>query len=310
MLRFGSDKPDKPRRVVPTHARAWHLVFMLVVTVALMTWLGYRAQHAENQEPPIRDLSGTSVVTAEPSQSESVRPNDDGDAVHMVELSRLREFEDHEKYPTAEPYYYLLDLARHNPAEWMEQHARRDVTWAHLLRDPDNYRGQLVLLRGQLLQLKRDELGDNDYGLTTRYEGWVSTQESGKYAYAVIVTDPPTGLSLGMPNEGVAVAGYFLGWWRHLDQNGKPTSSPLILGHRFVVLEQPQRPDAAISQSYGLAIGAGIVMLALVTVYFSLRRGRSPVAERLQRDAGPLVFEERPASSTTPDAMRGDSRLN
>jgi hypothetical protein len=298
MLRFGSVDSEKPRRPATnyTYSRVWQLVSMLIVAVALMAWLGFRAHEAERREQANRDLLATPVVTETFVESDRAS-SDDSDEVRMLEMSRLREFVDHDRALAAEPYYYLLDLARHNPAEWLETHARRDLTWAHLLREPDKYRGQLVLLRGRLLRLTRDDCGENDYGLTTRYEGWVATEESGKYSYAVIVTEPPTGLALGTPNDSVAVAGYFLGWWRHPDQNEKLTSSPIILGRRLVTLKQPMRPDVAISPAYGIAIGAAIVVLALGSVYFGFRRGRSPVAESLQRDAGPLEFVEQPIES-------------
>ncbi len=314
MLRFGAADPEKPRRLFPARARVWHLVFMLVMTVLLMIWMAVWAYRADAPGEPIRDLSGTSVVTESPSTSRADQPSaeDEAETIRMIELSRLREFVDHERDLAAEPYYYSLDLARHNPPEWLEEHGRRDLTWAQLFRDPEKYRGQLVLLRGRLRRLIRDDVDANDYGLTSRYEGWLYTEDSGKYAYCVIVTDPPTGMPLGAINESVAVAGYFLGWWRHKNQDDKLTSSPVILGHRFVWHEQPERPDVVFARSHGLAIGVAvaIVLLVFFVAFFARRKRRSPVASALERDLALHVFEEHPAGPAQPNEFRGDPNLN
>ena len=211
MLRFGSNEPPKPRRIVPTRGRVWHLIVMLVVTVGMMVGAWFHANRLQ-QEESVDDKSGTATVTAPSEMPTDEQPIPEADdAVTAVELSRLSVFQDHSRDIEPDPYYYLLDLARRNPTKWMEQHARRDVTWAHLFRNPDKYRGQLIFLRGRLRRLSQEDVGSNDYEFTTRYEGWLYTDEGGQFPYAVIVSDPPTGMPLGLINEPVTVAGYFLG---------------------------------------------------------------------------------------------------
>jgi len=298
MLRFGAAHPAKPRSLVPRHARVWHLVFMLLVTVALMSWLGFRATQENDSADPSTTVNGSAIVTEGQESTDQAPSTSEGDdSVRMAELSRLDSFIDHDSNPAADPYYYLLDLARHNPAEWIERHARRDLTWAHLLREPAKYRGQLVLLRGRLRRLVRDELDSNEYGLETRYEGWLYTEESGKYAYATIVTDPPAGMPLGSINESVTVAGYFLGWWRHHNQEGKPTSSPLILGRRINWHQYAERPDVVFARSHAivLAVLATVAVGGFLAIALYRRRSRSALANQTGRNSLALVFEQQPA---------------
>ncbi|GEM_PF-4494129 len=267
-------------------ARLPNLIVMLVVVVGLMAYSTMRAGWLGDQEQPV---DATPLVS---ETAEEVRPPDVSTAIGIrsVELSRLADFVDHSLELDPDPYYYLLDLARHNPADWIEKNARRDVTLAHLLRDPDNYRGQAIALRGRLRRLVRDEFDDNEYGFQMRYEGCVYTDEGGRTPYIVIVAEPPTGMPLGNIFEHVTVAGYFLGWWRHDTQESKRYSSPVLLARRFRWQAPPAlRPDAEWTNTYGLAVGVAIAILSIITAVLVMRRTRpTPVATT---DPAPLFFE-------------------
>jgi hypothetical protein len=267
-------------------ARLPNLIVMLVVVVGLMAYSTMRAGRLDDQERPADD---TLVISETAADLQSPGSPDAMD-VRSVELTRLGDFVDHSIELDAAPYLYLLDLARHNPAEWLEKNARRDVTLAHLLRDPDKYRGQVIALSGRLRRLVRDEFDDNEYGFQMRYEGCVYTDEGGRTPYIVIVAEPPTGMPLGNIFEHVTVAGYFLGWWRHDTQEGKRYSSPVLLARRFHWQAPPAlRPDAEWTNTYGLAVGVAIAILSIITAVLVMRRTRpTPVATT---DPAPLFFE-------------------
>jgi hypothetical protein len=259
-----------------------------------MFGMWFHVQRLQQQEGSVADMSNTATVTAAaelPTEEQPTAESDD--AVEAVELSRLSDFQDHARDIEPDPYYYLLDLARRNPAKWMDEHARRDVTWAHLFRNPDKYRGQLIFLRGRLRRLSQEDVGSNDYGFTARYEGWLYTDEGGQFPYAVIVSDPPTGMPLGLINEPVTVAGYFLGWYRYHNQEGKVHAAPILLGRHFCwITTPPLRPDASFGSTYGLAIGIAIVAIALAAIFLNRRKRTSPATDTSSQESEPLIFEE------------------
>jgi hypothetical protein len=271
---------------------------MLVMALGLMIGMWLHANRLRQQEDSVEDKSGTATVRAETEMpaDEQAAP-DIGDTVEAVEIARLSDFQDHARDIEPDPYYYLLDLARRNPAKWMEQHARRDVTFAHLFhamkQEPDKYRGQLLFLKGRLRQLKQLELDDNEYGLTLAYEGSVFTDESGTNPYVVLVSEAPTGMPLGPTLEYVSVAGYFLGWWRYTDAQGKPYSAPLIVARRFVWHQVPPlRPDANIHPAFGLAIGIAIAAGCVIAAIFTLRRKPAESVGSASEHYSPVLFDQ------------------
>jgi hypothetical protein len=294
MLRFGSDESPRRRRRVPMPARLPNLIVMLVVVVGLMVYTTARATRLVEQEQPAHEAPVVSESTDEAVATDLSSPSD----VRAVELTRLADFVDHSLELDPDPYFYLLDLARHNPTDWLEKNARRDVTVAHLLRDPEKYRGQVIALRGRLRRLIRDEFDDNEYGFQTRYEGCVYTDEGGRTPYIVIVAEPPTGLPLGDIFEHITVAGYFLGWWRHDTQEGKRYSSPVLLARRFRWQAPPAlRPDAEWTNSYGLAVGIAIAVLSVAAAVVVMRRARPTPVRAVNSDAEPLFFEGPPTQN-------------
>jgi hypothetical protein len=273
---------------------------MLVMALGMMVASWAVANRARTQEAAIEDKSGTATVTDEPEPMLRDESAESEAMVHAVELSRLSDFQDHARAFEPESYYYLLDLARRNPPKWLDEHARRDVTWAHLFRDPDKYRGQLIFLKGRLRRLVEDDAGENEYGFVKRYEGWLYTDEGGQYPYAVIVSDPPTGMPLGSIYEWVSVSGYFLGWYRYTSQEGKPHAAPILLGRRFHWHQQPPvRPDIGLGLTGGLIAAAIAAIGLIVFAYLALRKQPTPAATSSEPSSDSLVFEELPADRDT-----------
>ncbi len=271
-------------------ARLPNLIVMLIVVAGLMAYTTMRAARLVEQERPANEVP----IVSETAEAVATSPDSPPADVRAVELTRLADFVDHSLELDPDPYFYLLDLARHNPADWLEKNARRDVTLAHLLRDPEKYRGQLIALSGRLRRLIRDEFDDNDYGFQMRYEGCVYTDEGGRTPYIVIVAEPPTGMPLGNIFEHVTVAGYFLGWWRHDTQEGKRYSSPVLLARRFRWRHPPAlRPDAEWTNSYGLAVGVAIAVLSIAAAVLVMRRARPAPVATTSTDSDALVFEQR-----------------
>jgi hypothetical protein len=267
---------------------------LLITAVGMMIYMQQRL--AEPAQSPDRSAAARaeSESTAAPRTPpvQVAAPDLDPNAsLQAVAIERLEEFRDHSGTMAAEPFYYLLDLARRSSPTEMLREARSDCSYVQLLDAPDKYRGQLIALRGTLRRLIEVDAATNAAGIHTQYEGWLFTATAGRNPYVVIVADRPIGLPFGADVHAPAeVAGYFLGWWRHSTQNDERTSSPVIIANRFVPLPEPNlRPDAAWSNTYGLAIGIAI-LVGMTVLIFLAWRSHAPAG--IDTPAEPLEFRE------------------
>ncbi len=135
-------------------------------------------------------------------------------------------------------YYHFLDKARQASSDRLIADSRRDITFAHLYKDPRNeprkYRGQLVGIRGTVRRALAFDMDTNAYGLKKRYELWIFTEDSGKFPWVVELTSLPEGFPLGTEiQEKVETAGFFLKLWAYRAQDGF-RSAPILLGHGLV----------------------------------------------------------------------------
>jgi hypothetical protein len=173
-------------------------------------------------------------------------------------------------------YYHFLDKARQVPTEQLLRDGRRDVTFAHLYRDPredpKQYRGQLLSMSGIVRRAVSFEIPDNAYGLKKRYELWIFTEDSGKYPWVVELTDLPPGFPLGTEIQAkVETAGFFLKLWAYRAQDGF-RSAPVLLGNGL----QWKRSDQVrerFNNQFGLILG-GFLGLFLLIIVIALRKWR------------------------------------
>jgi hypothetical protein len=151
-----------------------------------------------------------------------------------------------------------LDLARRTPEVDMERESRRDITFAHLVKAPARYRGQLIFLRGHLRRFTEIPAPANSEGFEQLYEGWLFTEESQANPYVIIVSRVPQGMPLGGGVlEDVSFAGYFFKLWKYWAADGE-RFAPLLIGHRVTWHPRPVRS--------GTSVQTHVVMISLVTL--------------------------------------------
>lgn len=173
-------------------------------------------------------------------------------------------------------YYHFLDKARQVSTEQLLRDGRRDVTFAHLYRDPredpKQYRGQLLAVKGIVRRAVSFEIPDNAYGLKKRYELWIFTEDSGKYPWVVELTDLPPGFPLGTEIQAkVETAGFFLKLWAYRAQDGF-RSAPVLLGNGLEWKRSDQVRERFNNQ-FGLIL-AGFLGLFLAIIVIALRKWR------------------------------------
>lgn len=160
-------------------------------------------------------------------------------------------------------YWKVLAKVRDVPQADLEQAALQDVTYTQLFSDPDAYRGRLVSLEGELLQLNRLPQHDNDAQIGTVYEGWLRNADSGKNPYVFHCLDKPAGLKEGMKlNEKVRISGYFFKRYQYPAQSGLTYAAPMLLAKRIQWFPVVQRKAAADPKWIPMLLG-GIALVGI-----------------------------------------------
>lgn len=168
-------------------------------------------------------------------------------------------------------YYHFLDRARHAPTDRLIQDGRKDVTFAHLYKnpkeDPKKYRGQLISIAGTVRRAVAFDMPPNAYGLTKRYELWLFTEDSGKYPWVVELTELPAGFPIGTEiQEKIQTSGYFLKLWAYRAQDGF-RSAPVLLGNGLTWTRTDQiraEFDSQFRWLLGGFLGFFLIVLAIV----------------------------------------------
>ncbi len=202
-------------------------------------------------------------------------------------------------------YFQLLNHAAHAlPAE-LEQAAVPEVQYINLMTEPDRFRGEPITIQGDLWRLYEFEADSNEFGLTTLYEAWVFTGDSGNHPYRIVCTSLPHTLKPGENlRKPVRVTGYFFKREGYQSQGGMHVA-PTLLAPTII----PFRPSSAIPPTddlvpYMVGVVTAVGLSLLVTLLaFAIGDRRTKQAARQRAlneprpsfaglDAAPIVSVE------------------
>ena len=188
----------------------------------------------------------------------ATRDESPADGLPPVDMALLQDVVHKVRRLKPAPYYHLLTIAARSSLQLLEQHTRKDVIWAHLWSDPDQYRGELIFLKGHLRGLKKFEAERdrrlNPAGIKFLYQGDLFTEESHPNPYVILVPNLAEGMPLGSNlMENVTFAGYFLQLWRYTAAGDVERAAPLLIG-RILVWTPAPRPVQSSQFSAYLAI--------------------------------------------------------
>jgi hypothetical protein len=93
-------------------------------------------------------------------------------------------------------YYALLTKARDSSARYLEQAALRDVAYAVLMINPDEFRGKPITIEGDAVRLWKIPVTTNEFGFDDLYEVWIVTSDSGNRPYRIVCNRLPEGIPL------------------------------------------------------------------------------------------------------------------
>jgi hypothetical protein len=133
----------------------------------------------------------------------------------------------------ADAFYALLAKVRRISLSDLEASARADATYTALLTAPEQFRGSLVTVEGEVKRLVQIAAGENRYGVDELYEAWLFSADSGENPYRLLCTALPTGIPQGAELKTrvrVRVTGYFFKRQGYAARHGLH-SAPVLLAH-------------------------------------------------------------------------------
>jgi hypothetical protein len=190
-----------------------------------------------------------------------------------------------------EAYCDAVIKASRTPARTFAEHARPELTYAHLFNEPRKYRGQVVHFEGQLHRVRRYDPPQMlaQAGVQDLYEGWIFSKLYGLNPVCVVFTELPPGVKVAeQMNVPASFDGYFFKKYRYQAADSKPGTArevPLVIGHGPVVHEAAAGgPATAVWSGTLLAILVVLVVGTLVLavgLHWWFRHNDAQVRRRL-----------------------------
>jgi hypothetical protein len=138
---------------------------------------------------------------------------------------------------------FMLQKTRELSNEQLRLAAERDVAFTVLMLQPEQYRGQLIHLRGQLRRYGPLPQRAGDEGRPPVYEAWLFTHDAGNNPTRVLLAesndDIPLGDQLSMPVE---VTGYFVKRYGYVTQEGEHVA-PMLIAKALRLIPAPPLPN-------------------------------------------------------------------
>lgn len=200
--------------------------------------------------------------------------------------------------PQGEPsaYRYVLSVVHKMMVEVLKAGVNPMVNYAHMLKEAESVRGEIVQVKGTLTRLRRYDpplLSRRD-GIKDLYEGWVFDPKIyGANPTCIVFTELPPGLEVAeLTHKPITFYGFFFKTYAYEsgEKNAKGKAvwraAPLVMG-KTVMLDEA--PAAQVEDNMSLGTGLVMIFLALLagTMFFALglvvwyRRGDRHIRSRI-----------------------------
>jgi hypothetical protein len=199
-----------------------------------------RAQTEEEDDDPLRPDAVRILPNHEPAAPAARAPaiprDVPGDALALPRAVLATIRDDVVGVPLSETdaFYVILSKARSIPEGVLEKHALKGQAYTQLYSEPEQYRGQLVSLEGDVRRLVKKNASANTEGIDFYYEGWMFNNDSGNQPYVFFCTELPPGLAEIAPgektHEHIRVTGYYFKRYQYASAGGL-NSAPMLLAH-------------------------------------------------------------------------------
>lgn len=339
---------DSPSNAPPPLAPSWRLILWAISLAPALLILGWSLRQARlpKPDPTTRGRTSEEVqrlqrILKEPSGAATTQLRDD--AVRMVATTKVAKPDDSETPATqiggddrarldksilvgikdntfgvtaAEKPAYdaILAKVRHTPVSELERAAHKDVPFAMLMLDADRFRGELLMIEGDIRRLTKLSAPDDTATTDESFEAWLFTADSGLNPYRVVLAQLLKGIPLGddlQPPVRVRITGYFFKRYSYATANAFHTA-PLLIAPSFELLAHSSpgataRPGNSQGLTF-LAMGllSAFVILGLSVVMSSRSPRRHPQRSQARTDSPPEFFkttyQTRPSLPSQDDA--------
>jgi len=240
-------------------------------------------------EPPPRgpEVPGSFVAPAEPDEAEIDTTGRYFPGVKPAYLEQVRDDAPFGSAVTAEhrAWLNLLAIVHTAEAQTLENASTGRATYAQLMKQPNEYRGQLVTVFGTVRRAHRLEVPENDVGVEEYYRTWISPDDNPSSPIVAYVLELPEGFPTGMDvSADVKLVGFSFKRWLYLagdPATGEETmrTAPVLLARSLDWRKPtPAKPPPS-ADPVTLATIAGVALLvAVVVLVFALRRTGGPTA--------------------------------
>lgn len=197
----------------------------------------------------------------------------------LLSLTRSR-IEDDTIFRPAEREIWFHELARvrDTAPEVLQKESRGEIAYLQLFHQPDDYRGQVITVRGTVKLAYRVQAPENYLGIGQYYVFWLQPSGGPTSPIVVYALAPPPGFppikdkdidaETTKLREDVQVTGVFFKRWAYLAKDGDATyTAPLILAN--VPKWQPAPPLLTAADRLPITV-QNIVLVAGATLVLGL----------------------------------------
>lgn len=251
------------------------------------------------------EVPGTFIARVEPDEAESDTTGRYFPGVKPAYLEKVRDDAPFGSAVTAEhrAWLNLLEILHTADEQTLENASIGRVTYAQLMEQPREYRGQLVTVFGTVHRAHRLEVPENDTGVERYYRLWIAPDDNPSSPLVAYVLELPDGFPTGMDvRADVRLVGFSFKRWLYLagdPETGEETMriAPLVFGRTVHWRKPPPSRPPPPADPITLVTIAGVALLvAVVVVVYALRRGSGETISRHEElpeelelgwDAGP-----------------------
>ena len=203
-----------------------------------------------------------------------------------VDAKLLQQITDNSRFRDEEnpAWFNLFGVLKRTDQSKLRQASIGRVSWLQLNEQSDEYRGELVTVRGTIRRANQVGCVKNDEGIEGYERVWIWPDDKPDQPIVAYCLQLPQGFPTGMElAERAQVTGFYFKRWLYLGKNDLQTA-PVLLAKTIAWQKKPPKAEddipAVFSSIYFLIAAAAIISLLAVAYILFCTRGRPRKEER------------------------------
>jgi hypothetical protein len=253
--------------------RLWVLGAVLAVVLPVVLFL---RSNREGGRPPV-DARGGAVHAISVGNTPVPLPKELQFDPALLDTIRDNTLERPEERPA---FLRLLEILQQATPEQIQRATLGWTTYAQLLRQPNQYRGRLVSVRGTVRRVSVAQPPRNSLGIQHYYQLWIEPDDAPSWTIVILSLELPRGFPTGLDvAEEAEITGFFFKRWAYMAQDQMRTA-PTLLARTIgwqPALPATRRAPLSWTSLQGtsvLIVGVGVVAIGVWVVW--RWRGRRP----------------------------------